>query len=191
MYDIILIGGSAGSIAKIIDIISSLPPNFKTPIVIVTHLPNTFESKIDDVLSSRAGKTIVYPKDMEKIRDYMIYVAPPMYHIQIESDFTFSFALDEHVKFSRPSISVLFEAAARVFKEKTLGIVLSGSSSDGTKGTQTIESYGGTILVQDPLEAEAEIMVESVIHNTESSIVLKTKDIIRHIIESERVDEND
>lgn len=71
---------------------------------------------------------------------------------------TFALSVDDPVCHARPSIDVLFESAADAFGEKAIGIILTGASSDGTKGIAKIKSKGGLTVVQEPESAECRIM---------------------------------
>ncbi len=59
-----------------------------------------------------------------------VYFAPPNYHLLIEADHSFTLSTDPKINFSRPSIDVLFETAAWTFKDKLIGILLTGSNND-------------------------------------------------------------
>jgi two-component system chemotaxis response regulator CheB len=67
------------------------------------------------------------------------------------------------VNFHRPSIDTLFESFARSFGKNVIGVILSGSGSDGSLGITAIKSAGGTTIAQDPLEAEYFAMPKSAI----------------------------
>jgi two-component system chemotaxis response regulator CheB len=100
----------------------------------------------------------------------------------IEKDQTFSLTIDERVNFARPSIDVLFESAAEVFKNKLIGIVLTGSNSDGTNGIIRIKKYGGLAIIQDPTTAESEYMPKSAIAAIIPDYVLSLEKIIELLI---------
>ena len=92
-----------------------------------------------------------------------MYVAPPDYHLLVETDKTFSLSADEHVQFSRPSIDVLSESAAVAFREKLIGIILTGSNADGSAGISTISKLGGLTIAQDLQEAQYSFMPHSAV----------------------------
>jgi len=81
----------------------------------------------------------------------------------IENNKTFSLTIDERVNFARPSIDVLFESAADAYKNKLIGIVLTGSNNDGAEGIKRIEELGGMAIIQDPETAESSYMPASAI----------------------------
>ena len=75
----------------------------------------------------------------------------------------FELSVDAPVSYSRPSIDVLFESAADAFRERVVGVLLTGANADGTAGLRRIRDFGGPTLVQDPETAERPEMPESAI----------------------------
>jgi two-component system chemotaxis response regulator CheB len=92
-----------------------------------------------------------------------IYFAPANYHLVIENDKTFSLNIDRKINFSRPSIDCLFFSASDVYRDKLLGILLTGANNDGAKGMKYIQINGGLTIVQDPKDAEVSSMPMSAI----------------------------
>jgi two-component system chemotaxis response regulator CheB len=78
---------------------------------------------------------------------------------------------------------VLFETAAEVYKDKLIGIVLTGSSSDGTKGLKRIKEKGGLVIVQDPDTAESGFMPASAIAAMQVDYVLPLSEIVALLLE--------
>ncbi|BAV08041.1 two-component system, chemotaxis family, response regulator CheB [Filimonas lacunae] len=151
----VLIGGSAGSVSVIMSLIEQLPPDFIHPIVIVLHRLKNVSSELDKILMGlHKHKRVREPEDKDIIRNKHIYLAPQNYHLLIEPDKTFSLDYSEPVHFSRPSIDVTFESAARVFGGNLTAILLSGANQDGAAGLQMIQQQGGQVVVQDPKTAE-------------------------------------
>jgi two-component system chemotaxis response regulator CheB len=88
----------------------------------------------------------------------MVHVAPAGYHLLVENDRHFALSVDEHVRYSRPSIDVMFGSATDVYGESLIGVVLTGANSDGAEGLARIRRRGGTAVVQAPESAEAAAM---------------------------------
>ncbi|MCA5006803.1 chemotaxis protein CheB [Sphingobacterium bovistauri] len=148
--NIILIGGSAGSYTLIAELLEQLPSYFDTAICIVLHRNRQYDTQIEKSLSRKLKKNIVSAFDKLDICKNHVYFAPAGYHLLIEPDFTFSIDSSEHINYSRPSIDVLFETAAQIYKEKCTAFLLSGANTDGAKGLRIIEEFGGRIIIQDP-----------------------------------------
>ena len=100
----------------------------------------------------------------------------------IEKDKTFSITIDERVNFARPSIDVLFESAAEAYKDKLIGVILTGSNADGTAGLKRIKEYGGLTIVQDPTTAESSYMPASAIAAVKPDYILSLEEIIKLLI---------
>ncbi len=153
----VVIGGSAGSLEVLRAIVRELPQSLPCPVVIVIHLPS-HSSGLAALLGADTGLRVKQAEDKEPIAAGTIYIAPPSYHLLIESQRSFALSVDAPVHFSRPSIDVLFETACDVYGASLVGVLLSGASEDGAAGLQEIHAAGGTTIVQSPLSAEVAIM---------------------------------
>ena len=180
--EIIVIGGSAGSLSVLLKIIKLLPDDFSIPIVVVVHRQRNVISEFTKILASaNKNKKIIEPDDKEPIKNACIYIAPQNYHLLIETDLTFSLDYSEAVKFSRPSIDVTLEAAADVYKEKLLAILLSGANNDGTAGLKKVLAMKGIAIAQEPNTAEFAAMPQSAIDNVPGVLVFEPSKIEEYI----------
>ena len=177
-YEAIVIGVSSGGMNALKIISSSLPVHFNLPIIIVQHLSAHSDSHWIKLLNEKSRLNVKEADEKEKIEKGNIYIAPPNYHLLIEKDKTFSLTIDERVNFARPSIDVLFESAAEAYKNKLIGIVLTGSNSDGTKGIKRIKDCGGLAIIQDPNTADSEYMPKSAIAAIEPDYIVSLEEIV-------------
>jgi two-component system chemotaxis response regulator CheB len=76
----------------------------------------------------------------------------------VEEDFRFSLSVDARVSFARPSIDVLFEAAAEAWRAGLIAVLMTGANADGANGLATVRRAGGFAIVQDPGDAESDTM---------------------------------
>lgn len=157
-YDAVVIGVSFGGPQALATILPALPADFMMPVVVVQHLGSHSENYWIRSLEKRCNIPVAEAEEKEPLQPGHIYVAPANYHLMIESDRSFSLSTDSRVNFARPSIDVLFESAARVYKNKLIGIILTGANSDGANGLKHIKDAGGLALVQDPATAESATM---------------------------------
>lgn len=178
--DIIVIGGSSGCITPLIAIIESLPKDFMIPVVIVIHRMKNIQSNLTGIFS--LTKNISEPEDKEPIEAGRIYLAPQNYHLLVEKEHVFSMDYSEPVHYSRPSIDVTFLSVAAVYKQNSMGILLSGSNKDGAEGIQQILLNGGRGIVQDPKTAEYPIMPNAAIQCTNKVEILTPENIIQNIL---------
>jgi two-component system chemotaxis response regulator CheB len=182
-FDIIVIGGSAGSIEVIMYLLKSLPKKFQPPVVLIIHRMKNTSSSLNDMLSKEAGvKNIIEPEDKEPIKRGRIYLAPQNYHLLVEQDHTFSLDYSEPVNFSRPSIDLSFESIAALFGPKTLAILLSGANKDGAAGLKKVIEKGGLALVQSPESAHYPTMPKAAIDLNSKVLIQNPEQILHYIL---------
>lgn len=155
---LVIIGGSAGSLDVLLEIIAAVPLQNNAVIVLVLHRRNGRESILEELLSYKTSIPVNEVEDKEPIMAGRIYIAPADYHLLVENEASFSLDSSEKVCYSRPSIDVSFESVAEVFKERVIAILLSGANADGAEGLARIKAHGGYVLVQDPETAEVAFM---------------------------------
>ncbi len=170
---LILIGGSAGSLEVLLQVLPKLREDIHIPIVIVLHRKSTDDSLLTDLLSSRVNIPVREIEEKEPVAQG-IYIAPADYHLLFEEDGTFSFDDSEKVNYSRPSIDVVFESAAQVYGASLLAILLSGANADGAKGCKSVIAEGGITIVQDPEEAEVAYMPQQAINENAASYTMRS-----------------
>ena len=154
----IVIGASAGGVEALTHVLPALPADFRPAVLIVVHVRSDAPSLLPGLFSARCKLPVVEPDDKDDIAGGTIYVAPPGYHMLVEPDRSISLSVDPPVRFSRPSVDVLFESAALCFADTLLGVVLSGANDDGARGLVVIQRAGGRCWVQDPHTAVSDAM---------------------------------
>jgi two-component system chemotaxis response regulator CheB len=155
--DAVVVGGSAGAIEVLGELLPRLPAAFAVPVIVVVHLPPRRASLLPELFTRKCALTVREPEDKQPVTPG-IWFAPSDYHLFVEQDRTFALSIDEPVKFSRPSIDVLFESAVRVYAPRLLGLVLTGANEDGALGARAIREQGGLVAVQDPETAFSKAM---------------------------------
>ncbi|MCG2617941.1 chemotaxis protein CheB [Terrimonas sp. NA20] len=153
-YEAIVIGASAGGLHALFYILEHLPEKFSLPVIIVQHRMAEQHELLEELLQSKTGMIVKQADEKESIEKGIIYLAPPGYHLLIETDRTFSLTVDQPVSYSRPSVDVMFETAAVAYREGLVGIILTGANRDGAAGIKRISDYGGFTIAQDPAEAQ-------------------------------------
>lgn len=182
-FKAIVIGTSAGGLSALSILLEKLPPDYPLPIVIVQHRAKDQNSLMEEVLQPKCKIKIKQADEKEKIKKGIVYIAPPDYHLLIESDFTFSLSSDALVLYSRPSIDVLFESAAIAYRDTLIGIILTGANTDGTSGLQCIKKYGGLTIAQSPAEAEFPRMPGAAINKGAAMLILTLKEIQKNLLD--------
>jgi len=181
-YGAIVIGVSSGGMNALKFIFSALPAGFSIPIIIVQHISAHSDNEWIKLLNNKSNVNVKEADEKEKIVSGTTYIAPANYHLLIENDKTFSLTIDEYVNFARPSIDVLFESAAEAYKDKLIGIVLTGSNIDGAQGIKRIKELGGMAIIQDPETAESSTMPASAIAAVEPDYILTLEKIVQLLI---------
>jgi two-component system chemotaxis response regulator CheB len=176
-YEAVVIGVSAGGLAAMDKILPQLNSDFCLPILIVQHINPNSENYLPTHYNVRCSLEVKEAEDKEPINPGTIYFSPPNYHLMVECDKSIALSVDPKVNFSRPSVDVLFETAASTYKEKLLGIILTGANKDGAAGVVKIKKKGGTTIVQAPETAEADAMPKAAIDAVDVDQVLSLEDI--------------
>lgn len=185
-YKAVVIGGSAGSFQGIVKILSSIPENFTLPIILCLHRLKHVRNGFTEALSIKSKKPVLEPYDKENIRKGKVYLAPANYHMMVELGNSFSLSTEDMVNNSRPSIDITLETAAYVYKDKLIGILLSGANRDGALGMKRIKDRGGLTLVQDPAECMIDTMPTAALALTEIDHVLKVDEIVQFLNELDK-----
>ncbi|EIJ45765.1 protein-glutamate methylesterase [Herbaspirillum sp. GW103] len=159
--DAIVIGASAGGVEALSEILPALQRGARVATMVVLHIPRERPSLLATIFADRCRQPVVEAQDKEPVQPGMIYFAPPDYHLLVDRGDEgpiLAMSNDELVNYSRPAIDVLFESAADVYRERLLGIVLTGGNHDGAAGLQAIARAGGVTVVQSPQQAQVPYM---------------------------------
>lgn len=179
MYRAVVIGASAGGIDAILELLDGLNKPFDFPMIITIHLSANFESGLAKILSNRTGINCIEIEDKMDIEPNTIYISPPNYHTLVEKNNVFSLSITDKVCYARPSIDVMFETASDAYRDKLIGILLTGANHDGTNGLIEIKKNGGFIVVQDPDEAATSEMPLNAIKHEKPDKILKLREITK------------
>ncbi|WKN32587.1 chemotaxis protein CheB [Porifericola rhodea] len=183
IYKAVVIGGSAGSFQGVTKLLSCLPEDFELPIIMCLHRLKHVRNGFVEALSIKSIKEVTEPIDKESIKKGGVYLAPSNYHLSVELGNRFSLSTEEMFNNSRPAIDITLETAAYVYKQKLVGILLSGANKDGAIGMMKIKQRGGMTIVQDPEECMIDTMPKAALELTEIDHVLKIDQILNFLIE--------
>jgi two-component system chemotaxis response regulator CheB len=173
----VVIGASAGGVEALAVLLPALPATFRPSLFIVVHLPRERPSLLVRIFRNRCALPLREADDKEPVEPGTVYFAPPDYHMLVEKNRQIALSADEPVHFSRPSIDVLFESAAEVYRERLLGIILTGANEDGATGLHAIHQAGGVTVVQQPDSAQVPLMVVSALQRGPADFVLSLPEI--------------
>jgi two-component system chemotaxis response regulator CheB len=151
----VVIGASAGGVQALSILLPALPANAAAAVLIVLHLPRDRPSLLADVFSRKCLLDVREAQDKEPVARGTLYFAPSNYHLLVDKGPQLALSVDDLVHHSRPSIDVLFESAAEVYRSRLLGIILTGANEDGARGLAAIRDSGGVTVVQAPETAHS------------------------------------
>lgn len=160
-YQAVAIGVSSGGVQALKRLLGALPPDFPLPVLIVQHISPDAGGGMARLLDDLCAIRVKEADEQDAIEPATVYLAPPNYHLLVESGGFLALSADPPVSYARPSVDVLFESAAAVFGAGLIGIVLTGANYDGARGVQAIKRRGGMVVVQDPEDAETPQMPQA------------------------------
>ena len=175
--DAVVIGASAGGIEALTVLLPALSPGLRPPIFVVVHLPRDRPSVLPDIFARKCVVPVREAEDKEMVTSGTVYFAPNDYHLLLDQGPQLALSADEPVHHSRPSVDVLFESAVDVYKDRLLGIILTGANEDGASGLAAVHDAGGLTIVQRPDTALAPLMALSALKLRPADCVLTLDEI--------------
>jgi two-component system, chemotaxis family, protein-glutamate methylesterase/glutaminase len=190
--DIIVLGGSAGAIEALPQLLAQLPDDLPAALVVAIHMSASFPSRLAELLSLRSALPVEPARHGVEIVPGRIYVAVPDLHLSVDSG-TLELTRGPKEHFTRPAIDVLFRSAARAYGPRVVGLLLSGGGSDGTFGLMDIKAAGGITIVEDPRFAQHRSMLLSAIRSGGVDYILplpKIGEALSRLTMSEALDDS-
>ncbi|RZJ70690.1 chemotaxis protein CheB [Flavobacterium sp.] len=174
---LVLIGGSAGSLEVLMQLLPELAFGLDFPIVIVLHRKNSDDTTLEELIAMKTVLPVREIEDKTVMQKGSVYIVPSDYHLLFENDASLSLDTSEKVNYSRPSIDVVFESAAVVFRESAVAILLSGSNADGASGCRLIKENNGKVILQNPKTADMGFMPNSALQLVTPDFILESSEI--------------
>ena len=166
------IGASAGGLEALQAFIKNLPASSNMAYIIAQHLSPTYKSLMVELLQKGTELEVLAATDGLIIKANTIYVCPPNENIFVEDNMILLSKPRSNIHGPKPSVDLFFESLAENKKEKSVGIILSGTGSDGSRGVRAIKASGGFTIVQDPQTAKYDGMPNSAINTGTIDLVL-------------------
>jgi two-component system chemotaxis response regulator CheB len=161
-HDIIVIGGSAGALDVLFQLVAGLPADLPAAVFVVIHTYPRSASTLPELLSQRSPLAARHPLHGEAIRPGHIYVAPPDNHLMLTAS-AMEVIRGPKENGHRPAVDALFRSASMSHGSRVVGVVLSGYQDCGTAGMLSIKARGGLSVIQAPDSAQAPDMPRSVL----------------------------
>jgi two-component system, chemotaxis family, protein-glutamate methylesterase/glutaminase len=181
--DVVAVGASWGGLDTFRDVLRDLPADLDAAVVIAQHRsPESHPTALRDLLGAVTRLHVCEAGDKDALRPGTVYIAAPDYHLLVDPG-SLSLSTDEPVQFARPSIDVLLESAAESYRERCVGVVLTGANTDGAHGLARVAELGGTAIVQDPEEAVRDEMPLAALAAVPSARVARAAEIAPLLVE--------
>jgi two-component system, chemotaxis family, protein-glutamate methylesterase/glutaminase len=174
--DILAIGTSAGGVEALLFLARSFPPEFPAAIFVTIHLPSRFRSSLDEVLDRAGPLSAVFANDGDTLRKGRIYIAPADRHMLVEDD-RIVLGRGSRENNARPAIDPMLRSVAACCGPRTVGVVLTGTLTDGASGLWAVDQCGGVTVVQDPSDAAFPEMPANALNRLQPDHVVRLKDM--------------
>ncbi|HEU4457193.1 MAG TPA: chemotaxis protein CheB [Longimicrobium sp.] len=174
---VVAIGASLGGIAALRRVLGALPAHFPAAVLVVQHVDPRAPSRLAGVLASATPLPVRAATEGERMREGVVYVAPPDRHLRVNAAGALRLTDEPLVNFVRPAADVLFASLADEFAAGVVAVVLTGRGGDGANGVARVHRRGGVVIAQDPAGAMAAGMPESSIRTGAVDHVLALDEI--------------
>lgn len=174
VFCLVGIGASAGGLEALQEFFSNISPGEEYSFVVVQHLSPDYKSLMPELLSRHTNMPIQHVVDGMTIAPGNVYILPPKNNVSVFKGQLF-LTPPEH-ELNLP-IDVFFNSLAEEFGERAIGVILSGTGTDGTRGTRAIKEHGGFAIAQSEETAAFDGMPRSAISTGLCDAVLSPKEI--------------
>lgn len=150
--EVIAIGVSTGGPNALREVFKLIDPHLKQPILVVQHMPAGFTTEFAASLDKISPLSVSEAKDGQPIESGHVYIAPGDYHIYVEkksAQTVIRLSQESQRNGHRPSVDVLFESVAAVYKNNALGVIMTGMGKDGAAQLAQMRLEGAWTLGQD------------------------------------------
>lgn len=166
------IGASAGGLEALQAFISNLPDNANMAYIIAQHLSPVYKSMLTELLNKESPIQVLEATSGLSIKKDTIYVCPPNKNITVQENVIMLSDPTGLVYTPKPSVDLLFETIARSCKSRGVGLILSGTGSDGARGIRAIKAEGGFTIALEPSSAKYDGMPTSAINTGNVDLIL-------------------
>ena len=176
------VGSSAGGLDALMLMLKNLGrPSETFAMVVCQHVSPDFKSRLGEILQRSTDWPVSKARDGQELEGGHVYVTPPNYHIVLEG---YKVSLERYEGDKPvPSIDRFFTSLADEIGHRAIGIILSGTGSDGAEGMRAINLHNGCALVQEPGDAKHADMPVSVIRDKVYDKILLAQEMPREIAE--------
>ena len=186
-FDLIAIGASTGGPSAIERVICSLPADFDIPIIVCQHMPSIFIPQFVQRLGSLTHLEVKSAVQGESPRSGVVLFCPGHANLILVCDqenaaIKVDFTDEAYKEYNNPSINAMMLSAAKVFKKKMVGVLLTGMGKDGVKGMKAIYDAGGRTVAQNKESSVIYGMPKAAFESGAVDTVLDIKDIGNYLV---------
>src|SRR5262245_39728223 len=180
-FPVVGIGASAGGLEACSQLLRALPGNSGMALVLVQHLAPQHHSILPELLQSSSEMPVVQATDGIEVKPNQVYVIPPNVQLRIAEGKLWLMPRPEDRSQYMP-IDYFFRTLAEYAQAKAIGVILSGTASDGAVGLREIKGVGGITIAQEPRSAKYDGMPRAAIATGFVDLVLAPKDMAQELI---------
>lgn len=179
----VAIGASAGGLEAIKEFFKAVPNNTGMIWVVIQHLSPDYKSMMKELLSSSTEMQILPAENGVVPQLDTIYLIMPNTNLRVGPDGKFVLE-EQHRNYAKPNlpIDLFFESMAEYAGKRSIGVVLSGTGSDGTRGARLIREQGGFVICQSVESAAFDGMPKSIISNGLADVVDVASALPSHVM---------
>ena len=148
-FQVVAIGSSTGGPKALHKVLSQLPVDFPSGILVVQHISAGFTSGLVEWLDRTSQVSVKEAEEGDKIQPGVVFIAPHDFHMMVVSGGIIRLNKALPIKGHRPSANVLFSSVAKVYNKNSIGVVLTGMGEDGATGLVEMRKSGSKTIVQD------------------------------------------
>ncbi|MEP7703864.1 chemotaxis protein CheB [Paraglaciecola sp. 25GB23A] len=175
-FPIVGIGASAGGLEAFSNFFKACPADTGMAFVLVSHLAPDHHSLLTEILQRTTSMLVTQVVDHERVAPNHVYIIPPAYDMALFNG-VLQLSRTELARSLHLTIDIFFRSLADAQSERAIGIILSGTASDGTMGLRAILGAGGVCIVQTPSTAKYDGMPQSAINAGYATHVLNVEDM--------------
>ncbi|NOX21321.1 MAG: chemotaxis response regulator protein-glutamate methylesterase [Nitrospirae bacterium] len=179
-FDVLAIGASTGGPQAIQYILKSLPETFDIPVLITQHMPPGFTRAFAERINNITPFTVKEAEDGERLNPATVYICPGQKHLTVKrvgGNINIQLLKPTHDDRYVPSVDRMFESVAQIYKNRAIGVILTGMGNDGLQGCKKMHESGGYIIAESEESAVVYGMPREVIEAGLANVSVKLKDI--------------
>lgn len=148
---LVVVSSPAGGIEALSVLVGTLPANFPAPIVLAQHLEPSRPGSLKTLLQQHTSLPVNVITSHTPLQPGEIYAVPANRHVTINDGY--AEVQEDHLGYPKPSVDLLLSSAAKVYGERLIAVILTGSGSNGAVGAIEVKHAGGTVIIQNPQTA--------------------------------------